>query len=304
MHPEQGSDGALARGPRPLANLPSALAEDLRQALVRGSRRDDASATVSGLAWLTHAAVAALVLGAGLWLLAGYHTGFARINDAAILWPSWLWQVLTILGDERVAFALGLVLARRHPRVFWSLIWAGVLALLYSRGLKPLVDAPRPPAVLAAESFNLIGPGHQGESFPSGHSTTAGVFFGVLLAFARRVPSRVLFLLLAVLVGISRVAVGVHWPVDVAFGLGGGWLAAWIGVRVAGRTPWGIADGSAHLAFVTLAAIVTVGLWFDDGGYAAAALPLRALCVFALGAAALGYVFLPLWRWLTAVRPR
>jgi membrane-associated phospholipid phosphatase len=286
-----------------LANLPSALAKDLRQALARGSMRDDPSATVSGLAWLTHAAVAALVLGAGLLLLGGYHTGFARINAAATLWPSWLWQVLTILGDERVAFALSLVFARRHPRVFWTLICAGVLALLYSRGLKPLVDAPRPPAVLAAGSFHLIGPGHQGESFPSGHSITAGVFFGVLLAFARRLTFRLLFLLLAVLVGISRVAVGVHWPVDVAFGLGGGWLAAWIGVRMARRNPWGMADGSVHMAFVTLAAIVTVGLWFDDGGYAAAALPLRMLCVVALGTAALGYLILPLWRCLTAVRP-
>jgi membrane-associated phospholipid phosphatase len=304
MRPEQGTGTAGAGRPRALATLPSALAEDLRQALARGNRRDDPSATVSGLAWLTHAAVAALVLGAGLWILADYHAGFARINDAATLWPTGLWQILTILGDERVSFALSLVFARRHPRVFWTLICAGVLALLYARGLKPLVDAPRPPAVLAADSFHLIGPGHQGESFPSGHSITAGVFFGVLLAFARRAAFRVFFLLLAVLAGISRVAVGVHWPVDVACGLGGGWLAAWIGVWMARRSPWGVADGSAHLAFVTLAAIVTVGLWFDDGGYAAAALPLRVLCVVALGTAALGYVILPLWRCLTPGRPR
>ena len=32
-----------------------------------------------------------------------------------------------------------------------------------------------------------------------------------------------------------------------AFGLGGGWLAAWVGPRLVTRSPWGIYDGSVHL---------------------------------------------------------
>jgi hypothetical protein len=203
-----------------------------------------------------------------------------------------------MLGDERVAFALALFFARHHPRVFWTLVWTGLVATLYARGLKPLVDAARPPAVLAADAFHLIGPSHERESFPSGHSAAAGAFFGVLIAYARRLRWRVLFLLLAILAGISRVAVGVHWPVDVAFGLGGGWLAAWVGLRLSTRNPWGLHDRSVHLAFVAVAAIFTIGLWFDDGGYAAAALPMRLLCVAALSAAMLAYVLLPLWRCL------
>jgi hypothetical protein len=180
--------------------------------------------------------------------------------------------------------------------VFWTLICAALVATLYSRGLKPLVDAARPPALLAEDGFNLIGPGHRDESFPSGHSVTAGVFFGVLLVYGRRLSWRLLLLLLAVMAGLSRTAVGVHWPVDVAFGLGGGWLSAWVGLRLAARSPWGIYDGSVHLAFVTLAGIVSVGLWFDDGGYTVAALPLRLLAVAALGTTVIGYLLLPLWR--------
>ena len=277
-------------------SLSSAWAEDLRLTLAQGAARDGSAAAVAGRAWLTHAAVAALVLGAGLFLLAGYHAGFERLNSAAALLPAWLWQGVTSLGDERVAFALSLFFARRHPRVFWTLICAALVAVLYSRGLKPLVDAARPPAVLPADAFHLIGPGHKHESFPSGHSVTAGVFFGVLLAYARRLPWRLLFLLLAVLGGVSRVAVGVHWPVDVTFGLGGGWLAAWLGPRLVTRSSWGIYDGSVHLAFVTLGAIVSIGLWFDDGGYAAMALPLKLLAVAAITSTVLGYLLLPLWR--------
>ena len=275
--------------------VPGLWAEDLRLALLRGAARDPGPSP-AGLDWLTHAAVAALALGAGLWMLAGYHAGFEPLNGAAARLPGWLWQGLTELGDERVAFTLSLFFARRHPRVFWTLICAALVAVLYSRGLKPLVDAARPPAVLPADAFNLIGPSRKHESFPSGHSVTAGVFFGVLVAFARRLHWRSLFVLLAVLAGSSRVAVGVHWPVDVAFGLAGGWLAAWVGVRLAAGSPWGIYDGSVHLAFVALGSFVAAGLWFDDGGYGAMALPLKFLAVGAIGTVAVGYIVLPLSR--------
>lgn len=286
-----------------LLRLGRALGGELDASLARGATRDPWPEPVA-TAWLTRAALAALVLGAGLWLLAGYHAGFATLNGVAAELPAWLWQGLTVLGDERVAFALSLFVARRHPRVFWALIVAGLLAALYARGLKPVLDAARPPAVLDSGSFNLIGPGHRSDSFPSGHSVTAGVFFGVLALFARRRAWRGLCLLLALAAGLSRTALGVHWPVDVAFGLAGGWAAAIIGVWLARRSQWGILDGSVHLAFVTLAAVVSVGLWFDDGGYPAVGPALQALCAAALGTAVLGYMLLPLGRCLRWVPDR
>ncbi|MGD9298832.1 MAG: phosphatase PAP2 family protein [Thiohalocapsa sp.] len=288
------ADGGVRRSAGPL-RLWRALGADLDAALASGAARD-AWPDATAAAWLSHAALSALALGAGLWLLVGYHAGFASLNAAAASLPSWLWQGLTVLGDERVAFALSLLLARRHPRVFWALVVAAVVGALYSRGLKPLFDAARPPAVLAPDSFNLIGPAHRSESFPSGHSVTAAVFFGVLALFARRRTWRVVFLLAAVAVGVSRTAVGVHWPVDVAFGLGGGWLAVVIGARLARRSPWGIRDGSVHLAFVSVAAIVSIGLWLDDGGYPAVGPALQALSAAALGATLLGYAVIPLAR--------
>lgn len=201
-----------------------------------------------------------------------------------------------MLGDERVAFALTLLFARRHPRVFWTLICAAVVASLYARGLKGLFDADRPPAVLAADAFNLLGPERRSQSFPSGHSTTAAVFFGVLVYYARRLHWRLLFTLLAVLAGLSRVAVGVHWPVDVAAGLAGGALAAWAGAWLASRGPWGMSNSAVHLVFVSVAAIMALSLWFDNSGYADATDALKILSVVCLSYAALTYVLLPLWR--------
>ena len=272
------------------------LALDLNQALADGARRD-LEVSADGARWLI---VAALVLGVtalALYLSAGYHTGFEILNSRAAALPAWGWEWLTTLGDERVAFALTLFFARRHPRLFWTLICAGLLAAAYSRGLKPLVDAARPPKVLDPGSFQLIGPSHRNESFPSGHSVTAGVFFGVMIYYARAMPWRLLFLALAVLGGLSRVALGVHWPVDVAAGLSGGLIAAWAGVWLARRTPWGMRDPGVHLAFVCVSLVMAIALLMDDGGYHRAERMLQILGAAALLAFFATYLLLPFFHW-------
>lgn len=84
----------------------------------------------------------------------------------------------------------------------------------------------RPDAAYA--EIVVAGPG-----FPSGHAGVAAIVYltlGALLAVSRRRTAERLFVLaaaalLAVLVGLSRVALGVHWGTDVL----GGWAfgAAW-----------------------------------------------------------------------------
>jgi membrane-associated phospholipid phosphatase len=243
--------------------------------------------------WL--AALALGLLALALYLSGGYHSGFITLNTWTRAYPSWWWQNLTLLGDEYLAFTLTLFFARRHPRVFWALLCAAVLGAAYSRGLKPLIDAARPPGVLEPGSFQLIGPGHRQESFPSGHSVTAGVFFGVLLHYARWVEWRWLFLLLALLAGLSRVALGVHWPIDVALGLAGGLLAAGLGVLLSQRLTWGLRP-RVHLALAALAAIIAVALLLKDHGYPAAVWPVRLIAAAALVSACWSYLVLPWWR--------
>lgn len=148
--------------------------------------------------------------------------------------------------------------------------------------------------MLAADAFNLIGPARERVSFPSGHSVTVAVFCGVLMLHTRWIEWRVLLLLIAILVGASRVAVGVHWPIDVIAGLTLGVLAAWIGGRLAARWPGPVNRLGVHLSFVALAVLAAFSLLFDDGGYAQAALMQRLLGIGALASA--------VW-WYLVVRP-
>ncbi|MCF8002933.1 MAG: phosphatase PAP2 family protein [Chromatiaceae bacterium] len=275
----------------------------LEQALTAGAERDP-DVAAGGVIWLVGWALVCALLGIGLLLFGdeGYHSGFLTLNRLFAQLPASLWQWLTVLGDERVALTLALLLSYRHPRVFWALLCAALVAIAYARGLKPLIDAARPPAVLSPESFELIGVEHRKQSFPSGHSVTAAVFFGVLIYYAQQARWRLIFLVLATAAGLSRVAVGVHWPVDVMAGLAGGALAALAGVALARRSLWGIYDSGVHLAFVVLAGFAAMGLFFDDGGYPAAARPLQVLAFFALTIALVQYVLRPMSRSLLRSR--
>ena len=63
-------------------------------------------------------------------------------------------------------------------------------------------------------------------SFPSDHAAVAfAIAFGVL-AFSRRIG--ILFLVAATLIGLSRIALGLHYPSDVIAGVLVGWAAAMI----------------------------------------------------------------------------
>ena len=279
------------------------LGRDLRSALIAGVARTP-GVPPDGVRWLQVWALACLVASLSLYLACGYHAGFLRINAWAAGAPPWVWQWFTALGDERVPFALSLLFSRRYPQVFWALVVAGLIGIAYTHLGKHVIDALRPPAVLATDAFNLIGPKVRRISFPSGHSATAAVFFGVLVCYARPTWARALLVTLALGVGLSRVAVGVHWPVDVAAGLGGGVLAAWLGVVLADRHRWGALDPSSHLAFVTLAVLFTLSLTYWDGGYHLARGLLLVIGALGLAQVAVGYGVTPMVRWWRLGRAR
>ncbi|TQM44793.1 phosphatase PAP2 family protein [Pseudonocardia cypriaca] len=140
--------------------------------------------------------------------------------------------VVTHLGSTAAMAVLAVVAGvrlwitgRRADAVLVIGAMAG--AQLVFRGLKLLLDRPRPP-----ESGRLV---HAvSESLPSGHATTAVVVIGtlVVLAWPGRTPAvRAAMVAAAAVwvgaVGLTRIYLGVHWFSDVIAGwlVGGAWLA-------------------------------------------------------------------------------
>jgi undecaprenyl-diphosphatase len=162
---------------------------------------------------------------------------FLFLNSMCAQWPDAFWQNLTQLGDTLVLLCCMAPVLWFRPAWIYGLIAAIPLGSFLSLFFKNTFNAPRPGDVLSLSDFHAIAPVLSGSSFPSGHAITAFAFAAVLWMSLRHEEhgvfkrfSQILALLLAVGIGLSRIAMGVHWPQDVLAGACMGWLAGLSGV--------------------------------------------------------------------------
>jgi membrane-associated phospholipid phosphatase len=193
------------------------------------------------------------------------------------------WSHLTLLGDASLALLLILPLSGRRPELVWQFVLAALFATLWSHGMKEIFSSLRPPAVLPSGSFHLIGPVLEHNSFPSGHTTTIFVLAGLL--GMQRLSGRIksFMLVLAVLVGLSRIACGVHWPLDVLGGMFGGWLSAVAGVALARRWRAGLNIRFQQVLAVLATLLALWTMFYFDSGLPGTGLFQIVICLVCLG---------------------
>lgn len=164
--------------------------------------------------------------------------------------PGWVEEIgrdFTALGGIAVlvmvvlATSGFLLLQRKNHAALWLLLSTGS-GMLLSTVLKMGFDRPRPDLVPHGSIVYTA-------SFPSGHSLMAAVVYLTIGTLLARVQPRrrlkiyllTVAILLTLMVGISRVYLGVHWPTDVLAGWTIGiawallfWLITWY-LQQAGR---------------------------------------------------------------------
>jgi undecaprenyl-diphosphatase len=133
-------------------------------------------------------------------------------------WRTAAARTLTHMGDARSWTLVGLAslatFTSRGAHLGLRLGAAAGIATLLSQALKRSLTRARPDTAIAG--YEALAQNPDRFSFPSGHTAAA---FGVAVAFAGE-PYGLgpLALLLAVGIGLSRVYLGAHYPLDVGAG--------------------------------------------------------------------------------------
>lgn len=176
---------------------------------------------------------------------------FLNINNLGVWLPDSVWIHITNLGDATVALAILVCFYRYRSDRGLAILILALLTTILIQGMKHLFGIDRPPVVLDTEMFRLIGGPISTNSFPSGHTATAFVCVGILSAQYMRLKVVIPLVLIAALVGISRITVGVHWPLDVLAGAIVGWILGFYGYRA-------IVRGLQYNLTIEILSLVTV----------------------------------------------
>ena len=142
-------------------------------------------------------------------------------------------RLVTTLGNAGaiwIVTAIALLCFRRTRRFGLACGLALLLGFAVTNlALKHIIHRIRPYDVIS--SLNILVKPERSFSFPSGHATAS---FAAAWALFRLAPKKVGVpaLLLAILIALSRLYVGVHYPTDVLAGAAIGILSGEISVRL------------------------------------------------------------------------
>ena len=130
--------------------------------------------------------------------------------------------VVTRLGEETAFLVLALIFfwcVDKHKGYY--IMTVGFIGTIASQFMKLLCRVPRP--WVQDPDFTVVGNAKEaatGYSFPSGHSQSAVGTLGSIAATTGKRWLRIVCIVFAVLVPVSRMYLGVHTPADVLVGSG------------------------------------------------------------------------------------
>ncbi len=146
---------------------------------------------------------------------------------------NYIFPNITVLGNAGIFWilltAVLLCFKKTRRAAICSLFALLGSLLLNNMLLKPLVGRTRPYEVI--EGLKLIGKRATDPSFPSGH-TAASIASAVALCRFLKKRYSIPLVALALMIGFSRLYIGIHYPTDVIVGLIDGILLGILGCLI------------------------------------------------------------------------
>ena len=135
-------------------------------------------------------------------------------------WLTPIMKIITSFGDEIaiIVFTIVSIIVAKNKKVKLAIAVNVIFITLLNTLIKIILKRPRP------EGFNIII--EKGFSFPSGHSMISAAFYGLLIYFVYKYikNKKIKYIIctalsiLILLIGISRIYLGVHFASDVLAG--------------------------------------------------------------------------------------
>lgn len=158
----------------------------------------------------------------------------------------WLFYAITNLGNPfvvTVLASLAFLLGRGKFKAFAAILSVGLLfSLVITEDVKDILQRARPPGAYGANVLHMTS-----YSFPSGHALSiflAAAVLGAYFGWKYRVAGYAI----ALIVSLSRVYLGVHYPTDV---IGGAIIGTFLGeMLVYAAYKYGLCDSMGLLSIV------------------------------------------------------
>jgi membrane-associated phospholipid phosphatase len=147
-------------------------------------------------------------------------------------WSELFFRVITITGSDffyLILIAIDYWIVNKRASILTTYVL--IISVVSNYWLKIIIRYPRPP-----ETNWLLGVEAVNYSLPSGHSQSSVIFWGWLSAKIKTWWMGVLSASLIVLVGLSRIYIGVHWLGDVIIGWAVGLLLLFLLLRLESPT--------------------------------------------------------------------
>ena len=165
-------------------------------------------------------------------------------------------EIITVFGESPIPLLITIFIYWCWDKKKGFVVVNSLMSAMMSMQiLKAIFRIPRPfmkyPELIQGKRQQTA----TGFSFPSGHSTTASSFYGGLCYSFKQKWIRTLSIALIVLVPISRLYLGVHWPMDILVGTLIGLVSAFALGRVFEKL---YRNEKAFMIYTILFALVTL----------------------------------------------
>lgn len=128
-----------------------------------------------------------------------------------------LFQLITICGEQLVLISIISIIYWALDKKFGEYIAYSVLtSVLLNNAVKDIFKMKRP---IGEEGIRTLREKTAtGYSFPSGHTQSSASFYGAMAIYLKKKAMYIIATIMIILIGFSRLYLGVHYPKDVIVG--------------------------------------------------------------------------------------